>query len=158
MRRTVIILVSLVIIFTAALIIFSLYQIPHLEQEIEKTNYLREKEIEPSREKLVPQLIPENPADYGITVLDKNSLPHTQEAWDRVLVPKIKAAKSQMPPEISSKVTQDKVKIKNKIMEVDDAILRCQDILSKEPDNHQIQEKLQRLMMLKSIAVGLSEK
>jgi hypothetical protein len=62
-----------------------------------------------------------------------------------------------MPQEVREKIKESPAKTKEKIAHIDESIKKCQEALKKEPDNRELKDKIQNLMMLKTIAKGLSE-
>ena len=72
---------------------------------------------------------------------------------------KLSDVKGQISPQTLAKV-RDKIKeesetTQEKLVKIDKDIRECQEILGEEPDNKDIQEKLERLMILKGLAEEL---
>lgn len=156
MNRSVVI-VGLIVLFTLGLVLFSLYQTKNLER---KTGVLKEKgQVKEAVIKQPQQLVPSQPEDFGMVVINESNQPQTQEEWDRLISEKVRELKSGSTPEtwqrIKEKINEDKQKTENKLRQIDENIKKCKQILKQEPDNKEAREKIERLMMLKSIAKEL---
>jgi len=153
------IIVSILVLGILVLVILSICQTNKLEKELKSVKPLQV----PSENKQVKQepakLIPANPADYGMTVIDDYNRPKTQEDWDRVLLNKITDAKSQLSSEqvneMKKQIEEDPQKTQEKLKKIDELIVYCDDELKKNPSNQEIKDKRDRLMMLKSISKEL---
>lgn len=160
MKKQIIILVSLFIMFVFGIVLFFIYQTRKIEKEIEK------KGVMPAKEKIGEvlikqprQLIPANPKDYGMIVIDDSNRPQAQEEWDTLFSKKIGQLKSEIAPQTQKKVEEQikegPQKTQEKLKQIGENINKCKEILKDNPDNQEIKDKLERLMILKSIAKEL---
>ncbi|MDP2941109.1 MAG: hypothetical protein Q8N85_02485 [Candidatus Omnitrophota bacterium] len=155
MKKSVILAGGL-IVFTAGLIIFSLYQSRRIEREAVVGVPLATTEEPPRRR----ELIPADPRDYGMVVFNESSRPRSQDEWDRVLSQKIREMKERCPKEVWDKAwekkKEDPQKTAEKLQKIEAEIKKCNQILAQDPGNQEMQEKLEHLTMLKSIARELN--
>ncbi len=164
MKKQIIILLSLGLLFILGIILFSLYQSNKISREISPE---RVSEGEPvpktSAASARPRITPSRPEDYGILVIRPGEEPKTQEEWDRFFSKKIQELKSQSPAQTWNKVQEDIEKESPKkrqenLAKLEDKIKKIELELKKNPQNKEAQERLQRLMMLKSIQKELPDK
>ena len=152
------IIFSLIILLTSGIVFFSLHQNRGIEKEVAKTEHVPEKE-EPAATTERKEIVPSRPEDYGVIIIDEGNKPKTQEEWDKLFSQKIKELKTEFPAEtwneINEKIKEDPLKKANTMKEIDENIAKCKKILDKEPHNKEIKDKLERLMMLKSIGKEL---
>lgn len=156
MKKKALIFMVTILLFTLALVWFSLYQTRKTEEEFSRQEVLKQEGeiIKPRR-----QLIPGRPEDYGMIVIDETNRVQTQKDWDRLLSLKIADLKSQSSPEVAQKI-QEKIKeepqvTQDKLKQIDEGIQKLSELLKKEPDNQELKERLEHLMMLRSIAQEL---
>ena len=150
-----------------AVIFFALYQIRIAEEETAKVAIPAP--AAPKIEEEVPQpvfppprqLVPANPADYGMVVIVESKPVLTQSEWDGVISEKLTELKRQVPAEDRQKIydliKEDPAKTEEKLKQVEAKMRVYEEQLSREPDNVEIKGRLERLKMLKSIARGLIE-
>jgi len=107
-------------------------------------------------------LQPARPEDYGMVVFDSSNDVTSEAEANTLIRNKIKEIRSQFPKEtlvkISEKIKEDPQRTKDKIRQIDEAIVKCRETLRKEPYNEEVKKKLQNLLMLKSIAQELPKK
>lgn len=152
-----IIIISIIITFTFFIVLFSIYEMQKIKRQVIKAIPEEKGQIyQPA-----PKLVPSRPQDYGMIVIDEYNRPQTQEDWDNLLGAKIRALKSELPSEAKEKIREqikeDSQVTQDKIKQIDEGIVKCQDILKDEPNNQEAKERLERLMMLKSIAKELPD-
>lgn len=144
-------------IFTLGIFLFFVYQALKTEKEIVKVPapLLREEEIS---EKQVG-LTPSKPQDYGMIVIEDNDRPQTQEEWDNLFSKKISEMKSEYEAstwdKVNAQIQEEPQKTEEKLKQIDSSIQKCNEALNQDPNNQEIKDKLERLMMLKSIAKEL---
>ncbi len=152
--KKLVIISSIVIAFVYVMTFFSIYQAKKLEGKSEKTAVVQEEKVRIKQEPSV--LVPANPEDYGMVVIDENNKPRTQEDWDRLIIGRIRDAKfeltAQQTEELRAKIQEDPQKTQEKLKKIDEAIAKCYEILRGDPLNQDARDKLDRLMMLKSIS------
>ncbi len=158
MKKLTVILIILVLLAVLGLILFSLRftQIP--EKGIEKV-------FPPKRQRVMPveppvrKLVPQRPEDYGMVVTEGGNGSVTQQQWNALMKGKVKELKTEYPPEIwdkvREKIKEDPAVTAQKIAKIDESIKKCREILEKEPDNMKTKQKLERLMILRSIGEDL---
>jgi len=157
MNKRNVIFIGLLIAFILVVVFFSIYQTKKIIRKIENPILPL-----PGEEKVTRaprKLVPDNPADYGMVVFDDINKPRTQEEWDSQIHKKVEELKSEFPPEVWDKV-KEKIKEEpqvtaDKIRQIDEGIQKCEEILKSDPGNIEAKQKLERLMMLKSIAKEL---
>jgi len=156
-----IIITSFLILVSLALIIFSIYQTIRIEKEVSEFKRPQIKKEEKIIEEASP-LIRSKPEDYGMIVIDDRNRPATQEEWDSLFAKKIKALKSQTPSvtwnKLDKKIKEEPQKTKDKLKQIDSSIEKSKLMLNKDPNNKEIKQKLDRLMMLRSIAKELADR
>lgn len=160
MKKQIVVLVGLSILFIFGIVLFSIYQTRKIEKEIEIKGVIPPEE-EIAKELIKPprQLVPSRPEDYGMVVIDDSNRPQMQEEWDILFSEKIKEVKSQTDSEtwkkVKEQIKEDPQKTQEKLKQIDENIKKCKEILKADPDNQEIKNKLERLMILKSIAKEL---
>ena len=111
---------------------------------------------------LTPRLVPARPEDYGMVVFEQSSQPPGEAEINALIHRKMQDIKTQFPEEVLSKVSEaikeEPQKTKEKLAQIDEAIIKCRQILKDEPYNEEARSRLQNLLMLKSIAGELPEK
>jgi hypothetical protein len=116
---------------------------------------VEEKEERPRR-----KLVPDNPEDYGIVVLDERDLPRIQEGWDELLGNRIKKLKSETSlatwAKVEEAIKEEPKKTKEKIIDIDKRIKEFESALAKDPDNQRIKKRIGNLRMLRSISTNLA--
>jgi hypothetical protein len=157
------ILISIGAIFIAVLAI-SLWQVRKMENQMqelptqppEAPETLPQPQAQPR-----PVLKPANPADYGMVITDESVTASTQEDWNKIISEKIAAAKAQSSPEdwarLNKTIAEDPQKTEDKLKRIEEEMAKCRAALKNKPGDQDMQDKLQRLMMLKSIASGFKE-
>jgi len=150
-----VVVIGLIVLFTIGVVLFSFYQTRTLEKE---TGIFKEQVQNKEAVTGQPQaiLIPAHPEDFGMVVIDENNRPATQQEWDRLISEKVRELKSEATPEtwqkIKEKINEDRKKTEDKLKQIDESIKKYKEILKQEPNNKEAREKIERLMMLKSIA------
>jgi len=108
------------------------------------------------------ELQPAKPEDYGMVVFDSSNDVTSETEANTLIRNKMKVIRSQFPKEtlgkVSEKIKEDPQRTRDKIRQIDEAIVKCREILRKEPYNEEVKKKLQNLLMLKSIAQELPKK
>ncbi|MDD3297169.1 MAG: hypothetical protein PHU64_07440 [Candidatus Omnitrophica bacterium] len=96
------------------------------------------------------------PEDYGMTTYTRQDEPKTQKQWDRFISKGIERARSNLSSTqwdgIKEKLKEDPEKTKEKLKQIDEKIIQCQQELKKDPGNDILKKRIQRLRMLKAIA------
>lgn len=109
-----------------------------------------------------PALVPARPEDYGMVVFEKSSQPPGEAEINALIHGKMQDIKIQFPEEVLSKarerIKEDPQKTKEKLAQIEEAILRCRQILKDDPYNEEARNRLQNLLILKSIAKELPER
>ncbi|MCX5705581.1 MAG: hypothetical protein NTZ92_05965 [Candidatus Omnitrophica bacterium] len=153
-----IIIVSVIVAAVFSITFFSIYQTTMLREDFKKEVVPAQEEMPQTRNEPVV-LVPANPEDYGMTVIDETNKPRTQEDWDRLLTARIRDVKSELTAqqmeEVKAKIQEDSQKTQEKLKKIDEVIAKCNEILKSDPSNQDARDKLNRLMMLKSISKEL---
>jgi hypothetical protein len=148
---------AILAVLTLGVVIFSFFQTRRLENEYIRPA-LPKNTVTAARENK-PVLAPGRPQDYGMVVTDEAMPVLTQEYWDSMVGAKVKELKSGLQPQeaekIDAKIKEDPVKTREKIRLIDENIAKCRKILAKDPADRQANEKLRRLLILRSVAKGL---
>lgn len=101
-------------------------------------------------------LKPANPEEYGMVVWDSPYKITSQEDADRFVGTKIQEIKKQLPAEALAKMKQeintDQADMREKLLKIDSEIEKCRGALRQDPYNEAAKNKLQNLLILKSIA------
>jgi len=109
-----------------------------------------------------PRLVPARPEDYGMVVFEQSSQPPGEAQINALIHKKMQDIKTRFPEEVLSKVgeriKEDAQKTKEKLAQIDEAIIKCRQILKDEPYNEEARNRLQNLLILKSIAQELPER
>lgn len=109
-----------------------------------------------------PKLVPARPEDYGMVVFEQSSPPPGEAQINALIHRKMQDIKTQFPEEVLRKarerIKEDAQKTKEKVAQIDEAIIKCRQILKDEPYNEEARNRLQNLLILKSIAEELPEK
>jgi hypothetical protein len=159
------ILISIGAIFIAVLAI-SLWQVRKMENQMQELSPGQQEELAvsvPQQPQAFPRpaLKPGNPADYGMVITDESVTASTQEDWNKIISEKIAAAKAQSSPEdwarLNKTIAEDPQKTEDKLKRIEEEMAKCRAALKNNPGDQDTQDKLQRLMMLKSIASGFKE-
>lgn len=152
--------IFLVIVSVFLAIVFISISRPHVYKKKTETIADRlplEKEVISS-----PVLVPVRPEDYGMVVFEKSSEPASEGEINALIHRKMQDIKTQFPEEVLSRVRErikeDPQKTKEKLAQIEEAILRCRQILKDDPYNEEARNRLQNLLMLKSIAKELPER
>jgi len=152
-----IIIVSVIVVAVFSITFFSIYQTKKLQDEFTDIGPVEAEKGQVNKEPSV--LTPANPEDYGMVVINEGNKPRTQEDWDRLLMDRIRDAKSelsaQQTEELKAKIQEDPQKTQEKLKKIDEVIAKCNEALKKDPSNTDVRNKLDRLMMLKSISKEL---
>ena len=166
-KRIIISHILLIVIIVIIVSIWQAYRIEKEMQDIESISEIKPQEFgvevrEREREReITTKLVPSRPEDYGIIVTSEFNKPKTQADWNEFLHRKLSEVKDQTSPQTLEKV-RDKIKeepeeTQEKLAKIDKGIEDCQEILGQEPDNKDIQKKLERLMILKGLAEGFKD-
>lgn len=154
MKKPLVILIVLSVLAVLGLVLFSFKDTQKVEQGAAKVMLPETHRAEPA-ERPARKLVPARPEDYGMIVTDTAQRPTFQQQWDMLIRDKVNELKSQYPPEtwdkVQQKIKEDPAVTAQKLRDINDSIKKCREILEKEPDNEEIKQKLERLMMLKSI-------
>ncbi len=152
-----IVIVSVIVVAVFGITFFFIYQTNKLHEESADVAPAEAKKIQVNKEPDV--LTPANPEDYGMVVINESNKPRTQEDWDRLLIDKIRDVKSELSAqqveEVKAKIQEDPQKTQEKLKKIDEAIAKCNEALKKDPSSAELRNKLDRLMMLKSISKEL---
>ncbi|MDP3732576.1 MAG: hypothetical protein Q8R31_06135 [Candidatus Omnitrophota bacterium] len=109
-----------------------------------------------------PMLVPARPEDYGMVVFEQSAQPPGEAEINALIHRKMQDIKTQFPEEVLSKVgeriKEDPEKTKEKLAKIDETIIKCRQILKDDPYNEEARNRLQNLLILKSIAEELPEK
>ncbi|MDD2689602.1 MAG: hypothetical protein PHT41_05595 [Candidatus Omnitrophica bacterium] len=164
MKKQIIILLSLGLLLVAGVIFFSVYQSSKIAKEISRGKASQE-EIVPktSAASVRPRITPSRPQDYGILVTNQGEGPKTQEEWDSFFSKKIQGLKSQSSTQAWNNVQKNiekesPNKRQENLVKLEERIKKIESELKKNPQNKEAQDRLQRLIMLKSIAKELADK
>lgn len=107
------------------------------------------------------ELVPDNPADYGMVVIPEGNAPMSQLEWDRIISQKIEDSKSQVPDEDWRKavdfIKEDASKTAEKIKLIDVKMQTYEEAIRANPNDEDIKGRLERLKMLKSISKKMRE-
>lgn len=106
------------------------------------------------------RLQPSNPEDFGMVVFDDKHILTEGEA--RALIKeKIAEIKSKYPKEtlekVNTKIKEPQAKTKKKLAQIEESIVKYQELIKKEPYNEQAKLRLQNLLLLKAIARELPQ-
>ncbi|MBC8436519.1 MAG: hypothetical protein H8D90_01360 [Candidatus Omnitrophica bacterium] len=157
MKKQFLILIILSFAVVLGLILFSLKGVEKVDQDVRKVIMPEAQKIKPI-ERPARKLEPARPEDYGMIVTDTDA-PASQEQWEALIRRKITDLKSQYPPQtwdkIHEKIKEDPAVTGKKIKEIEAGIENCRQILEKEPDNLEVKQRLERLMILQSIGEEL---
>jgi hypothetical protein len=108
------------------------------------------------------KLVPARPEDYGMVVFEKSSKPPDEAEINTLIHRKIQDIKTQFSEEIlkkaREKIKEDPQKTKEKLAQIDEAIIKFRQILKEEPYNEEAKGRIQNLLILKTIAEELPEK
>ena len=160
------IVISHILLIVIIVIIVSTWQAYHIEKEMQDIESILEIEpeelgVREAERGVTTRLVPARPEDYGMVVTSDFDKPQTQAEWSEFLHTKLGEVKSQTSPQalekIKEKIKEESEKTQEKLAKIDKGIQECQEILEKEPDNKDIQEKLERLMILKGVAEGIGD-
>lgn len=103
-----------------------------------------------------------SPSDYGIVIFKEHQEPTSQEEWNQFFGKKVKELKSQFSEEkwdkVQAEIAEDSKKTKEKIEKINKKLKNYREILKKNPFDQKTKEKIQQLMILKSIANELPDK
>ncbi|MDD4899680.1 MAG: hypothetical protein PHT31_04720 [Candidatus Omnitrophica bacterium] len=160
MKNKLILIASVVVVFIVSTIIFSIYQAKELARETAGLVPVTPQAIP---QQPIPQeprkLVPARPEDYGMVVFKKSQEPKTQGEWDNLMSAKIKEIKEQTPPDVLKEakeaIKEDPRRTREKLQQIDDLIIKLKEDLIKDPDNQGIKDRINRLMVLKSIGKEL---
>lgn len=143
----------------------SIYQLRQMEEEAARVAPVTAppEKIEEAPVPIKPQpreLVPANPADYGM-VVQEPGVTLTQGQWDGVISDKIEELRAQYSPQewekIDASIKEDPAKTKEKLQKIEEKMRAYEEELKRNPASEEIQGRLERLKMLKSIAKGLAE-
>lgn len=106
-------------------------------------------------EKKAYPLVPANPDDYGMIITErKRSV--DEEGWKQIISAKIKALKSDFPEDVwaeaNALIAEDAQKTEEKIKQIDEALEKIKSPLYKGLPQEELEEKIERLIILRSIA------
>lgn len=152
---------GLVVIFILTLVLFSLYQAGRVQKEIGVITPLQKEQETVSAPALRQKITPGRPEDYGMIVRYPEEEPlKTQAEWDRYFAERIKELKTRTSPEtwdkMKQKVNEKPGETKAAMMRLEEAMKKYEEELKKNPQDKELQKKMQNLMMLKSIQKELS--
>ncbi|MDI6605878.1 MAG: hypothetical protein QME65_01880 [Candidatus Omnitrophota bacterium] len=157
MKKQLLILIILAFAAVLGLILFSLKGVEKVDQEAGKI-ILPEPQGSGPIERPARKLEPVRPEDYGMIITDTDA-PASQEQWETLIRRKIKDLKSQYPPQtwdqVQQKIKEDPAVTGKKIKEIEASIGNCRQILEEEPDNLEVKQRLERLMILQNIGKEL---
>ena len=158
------IFVSHILLIVIIVIIVSTWQAYRIEKEMRDIESISEfvpEEVEIREKEITRKLTPSRPEDYGMIVTSDFDKPKMQEEWNDLLHTKLSEIRNQIPPQdikkIKDKIKEESENIQDKLSKIDKGIQDCHEILQREPDNKDAQEKLERLMILKGLAEGLKD-
>ncbi len=153
------IFISYIVLIGIIVTFILVWQAHRIGKQIQKIEPVSEIVPEIKKEEIATRLIPSRPEDYGMVVTRESDKPKTQAEWDKFFHRKLSEVKSQISLEtlakIKNKIEEDPAKREEKMEKIDKSFQQCQELLKKDPDNEEVKEKLERLMMLKSIAKEL---
>lgn len=164
MKKQIAILLGLALLLVAGVISLSVYQSCKVSREISAGKALQEEVVpKTSAASVKRRIIPSRPQDYGILVTEKGEEPKTQGEWDSFFSKKIQGLRSQASVQNWSNIQKDiekesPAKRQENLARLEEKIKKIESELKKNPRNKEAQERLQRLMMLKSIARELPAK
>jgi hypothetical protein len=151
-------------IFLILIIVIStlIWHAHHIEKQMREIKAISETAPEEMKRRgIAPALIPSRPGDYGMVVTGEFDKPRSQAEWNELLHNKLTEVKSQISPQelnkIRDKINEEPEKTQEKLAKIDKSIQECSEILQKEPENKDIQAKLERLMILKGLAEGFHD-
>ncbi|MFC1658586.1 hypothetical protein ACFL1D_04275 [Candidatus Omnitrophota bacterium] len=121
-----------------------------------KTVMQEAEEIEPAE---LP--VPARPEDYGMVVSHDFNQPRTQAAWNEFLQKELGEVKARMSVQeverIKARIAEPSEKTEEKLGKINTSIQQCEEVLDKEPDNQEMQKKLEHLMILKGLTSAFEE-
>ncbi|MFA5410334.1 MAG: hypothetical protein WC321_00515 [Candidatus Omnitrophota bacterium] len=152
-KKYILMLLGLIITFTLGLVFFSFYQTPKIEQEIAKLNPLPkiDTRVKADAAKPLRKLTPSNPEEYGIIVIPEGSQPQTQAEWDSFIQENTQRLKTKGTLYSKSMSEEERMDATEALERMEADIRQQEEALRKDPENQGLKEKLQRLMMLRSI-------
>jgi len=158
MKKIAAIFIILAVAAVFGLVIFSLWDTQMLPKAVKKISPQKIQRLEPVKP-AARELLPQRPEDYGMIVTDENTMPVGQKQYDAFIKDKISKLKSEYPLEtwnkVQEKIKEDPAVTRQKISQIDEAIEKCRRLLEKEPENIEVRQKMERLMMLRSIGESL---
>jgi len=159
-RELTIALSSLIVIFVITLVLFSFYLTKKTESQIKMLLPAVEKKEEIADVPEDRKIRPSRPEDYGVVIFHEGETPRLQSEWNEIIGGKIKELKHNLAPEtwqkIQEQIAEDPQKTEEKLQQIDEKLAELKSKLVKEPDNQEIKDRINRLMILKSVARDLS--
>lgn len=160
MKKLLIIPLVFIALAVCGLVVFSLRDTEMIEQGMKKVLPPKiQKAPAPALRPPARKLTPQRPEDYGMVVTGQAPVPADQGHYDALIKGKIRELKNRYPPEdwekVREKIKEEPAVTAEKLARIDKGIKECRQLLEKEPDNLEVKQKLERLMMLKSIGEEL---
>lgn len=154
MKKQILVISGLLVIFTALVVTISLFQSREIEKSLDLSKPAPALEKAAAPEQKAP-LVPSRPEDFGITITEPGEGPVTQVEWDRVVSEKMGDIKAENPhvwqAVLAELHKQDPAQAQEFLKQQEDELKRVKELLVNDPDNQELKGKLERLMILQSI-------
>ncbi len=155
-------IVSYIIPIIIVIVLTLIWQARRIERQMREIESVPE--VTPTyqkEERFTTGLVPSQPEDYGMIVTNEFNKPATQAEWNELLHKKLAELKKDITPQtlekVRDKIKEDPEKRRDKLAKIDRGIQDCRQILKEDPENKSVHEKLERLLILKSLYEGLED-